>query len=132
MEFQEQHRALQAERDGLRGALQLLKSQHSCAVKDAQQQTQRMVVSQETERGTCKFELVCGLHVSCGPLLVWQQKEEETTKLRDSLEQQKQEAKRREAKLLAGASEQVETTCCAMATVTHNTAAGDLLTFLLR
>ncbi|XP_029685433.1 myosin-2 isoform X2 [Takifugu rubripes] len=78
LEFQEQQRALHAERDGLRGALQLLKSQHSCVVKDAQEQTQRM------------------------------QKEEETTKLRDSLEQQKQEAKRREAELLAGASEHVK------------------------
>lgn len=54
-EFQEQQRALQAERDGLKGALQLLKSQHSCVVKDAQEQTQRMVVSQETERLTGKF-----------------------------------------------------------------------------
>lgn len=45
LELQEQQRALHAERDGLKGALQLLKSQHSCAVKDAQEQTQRMMVS---------------------------------------------------------------------------------------
>lgn len=55
LEFQEQQRALHAERDGLRGALQLLKRQHGCVVKDAQEQTQRMVVSQETEQLTCKF-----------------------------------------------------------------------------
>lgn len=55
LEFQEQQRALHAERDGLKGALQLLKRQHSCVVKDAQEQTQRMVVSQEAEQLTCKF-----------------------------------------------------------------------------
>lgn len=55
LEFQEQQRALHQERDGLRGALQLLKRQHSCVVKDAQEQTQRMVVSQETEPLICKF-----------------------------------------------------------------------------
>lgn len=64
---------------------------------------------------------------------MWQQKEEETTKLRESLEQQKQEAKRREGKLLAGASEHVEMISCVMSTVIHSTAAGgDLLMFLFR
>ncbi|TNM89615.1 hypothetical protein fugu_003849 [Takifugu bimaculatus] len=53
LEFQEQQRALHAERDGLRGALQLLKSQHSCVVKDAQEQTQRMVRVQEMKRDSC-------------------------------------------------------------------------------
>lgn len=45
LELLEQQGTLHAERDGLRGALQLLKSQHSCVVKDAQEQTRRMMVS---------------------------------------------------------------------------------------
>lgn len=63
---------------------------------------------------------------------MWQQREEETTKLRDSLQQQKQEAKRREAELLAGASEHVEIISCVMSTVIHHTVAGDLLMFVFR
>lgn len=63
---------------------------------------------------------------------MWQQKEEETTKLRDSLEQQKREAKRHETELLAGASEHVEIISCVMSTVIHSTAAGNLLMFLFR
>lgn len=45
LDLQEQQGALCAERDGLRGALQLLKSQHSSVVTKAQEQTQRMMVS---------------------------------------------------------------------------------------
>lgn len=63
---------------------------------------------------------------------MWQQKEQETTTLRDSLEQQKQEAKRREAELLAGVNEHVEFISCVMSTVIHNTTAGDLLMLLFR
>lgn len=46
--LQEQQGALCAERDSMRGALQLLKSQHSSVVKEAHEQTQRMMVSYET------------------------------------------------------------------------------------
>lgn len=45
LDLQEQQGALCSERDGLRGALQLLRNQHSGVVKDAQGLTQRMMVS---------------------------------------------------------------------------------------
>lgn len=48
LDLQQQQEALCAERDGLRGALQLLKAQHSSVVKKAQEQSQRMAVSYET------------------------------------------------------------------------------------
>lgn len=45
LDLQKQHGALCTERDGLRGPLQLLKSQNSCVVKEAQEQNQRIMVS---------------------------------------------------------------------------------------
>lgn len=69
--------------------------------------------------------------VFSGPFSVWQQKEEETMKLRESLEQQKQEAKSREAELLAGASKNVGIIFCVMSTIIYNTV-GDVPMFLFR
>lgn len=113
-------------RDGLRGALQLLKRQHSSAVKEAQERSQRMVVSYETHSG--KIHASSGSSVVltgiCGHLLFWQQKEKETKKLRDSLEKRKQKAKSHE--LQAGASTHVPLSSVIF-TVLHNTKAGDVL-----
>lgn len=47
LDLQEQRGALQAERDGLKGELQHLKTQHCKALSDAQEQAHRMVVSAE-------------------------------------------------------------------------------------
>lgn len=44
LEIQEQREALQAERDGLKGELQHLKTEHYSALKEAQRQTQRIMV----------------------------------------------------------------------------------------
>lgn len=46
LDLQEQQGALRLERDGLRGALQQLKSQHSSALKEAQEKTQKIMVTQ--------------------------------------------------------------------------------------
>lgn len=45
LESQEQREALRAERDGLSGELQHLKTEHYSALKEAQRQTQRITVS---------------------------------------------------------------------------------------
>lgn len=107
LDLQEQQGALCAERDGLRGALQLLNSQHSSVVKEAQEQTQRILVSYESHLRKLFANFGSGvvLIVICGHLLLWQQKEKETKKLRESLEKQKQEVKSHE--LQAGASKHV-------------------------
>lgn len=112
LDLQEQQGALSAERDGLRGALQLLKSQHSSVVKEAQEQTQRRMVSYETHlhKLYAGFGSSVVLIVIGGHLLLWQQKEKETKKLRDSLEKQKQEAKSHE--LQQGASKHVQIIFC--------------------
>ncbi len=44
LDLQEHRGALQAERDGLKGELQDLRSQHCSALKEAQEQAHRMVV----------------------------------------------------------------------------------------
>lgn len=112
LDLQEQQGALCAERDGLRGALQLLKSQHSSVVKEAQEQTQRRMVSYETHlhKLNAGFGSSVVLIVIGGHLLLWQQKKKETKKLRDSLEKQKQEAKSHE--LQQGASKHVQIIFC--------------------
>lgn len=46
-DLQEQHGALQAERDGLKGELQHLETQHCSAMKEAQEQAHKAVVSAE-------------------------------------------------------------------------------------
>lgn len=112
LDLQEQQGALCAERDGLRGALQLLKSQHSSVVKEAQEQTQRRMVSYETHlhKLYAGFGSSVVLIVIGGHLMLWQQKEKETKKLRDSLEKQKQEAKSHE--LQQGAAKHVQIIFC--------------------
>ena len=45
LDLQEQRGLLQAERDELKGELQHLKSQHCRALKDAQEQAHKMIVS---------------------------------------------------------------------------------------
>lgn len=62
LELQGHQVALYAERDGLRGALQLLKSQHSSALKDAQEQTQRVMVSYEC---ALLSQLPTSFHLQC-------------------------------------------------------------------
>lgn len=62
----------------------------------------------------------------------WQLKEEETKKLRDSLEQQKHEAKSREEELHAEAKEKVLIICCLIYAITFNTIALDAPMFLFR
>lgn len=49
-DLHEQHGALQAERDGLKGELQHLETQHCSAMTEAQEQAQKAVVSAEGNR----------------------------------------------------------------------------------
>ncbi|CAB1443415.1 unnamed protein product, partial [Pleuronectes platessa] len=49
LDFHKQHGVLQAERDGLKGELHHLKSQQYKAVKEAQEQANRLVVDQQAE-----------------------------------------------------------------------------------
>lgn len=52
LDFQEQRGALQAQRDGLKGELQHVKTQHYKILKDTEEQASRMMVRAETD---CSF-----------------------------------------------------------------------------
>ncbi|XP_051279594.1 trichohyalin [Dicentrarchus labrax] len=131
LDFQEQHGALQAERDGLKGELQHLKTQHYNALKDTQEQTHRTVEAalkqqkkdltltheqqiqevnkqSEEEKANALKEQALSLtqHIESLKSSI-QLKEEEAKKLRNYLEQQKEEAKNREKELHVEASEKV-------------------------
>lgn len=56
LDLQEQHGALQVERDGLKGELQHLKTEHYSALKKAQEQTHRMMVSGEANCGFLRLK----------------------------------------------------------------------------
>ncbi|XP_058491880.1 trichohyalin [Solea solea] len=75
---QEQHGALQAERDGLKGALRHLKNQHCTAQREAREHTYQIML-----------------------------KEDEVKKLQISLEQQREQAEKREEELHKDNSEKV-------------------------
>ncbi|XP_069379843.1 trichohyalin isoform X2 [Paralichthys olivaceus] len=110
LDFQEQQGALQAERDGLKGELQHLKSQHYKAVKEAQEQTYRLMVKQQAEEEKAsalkEHTLVLTRCIDAMQSSI-QLKEEEAKNLRISLEQQKEAAKNREEELLKDTSEKV-------------------------
>ncbi|XP_070821299.1 trichohyalin [Chaetodon trifascialis] len=99
LDVQEQRGTLQAERDGLKGELQHLKTQHCSALTEVQEQTQRLM---EVALKQQKKDLTLAHEQQIQKL-----KEEDTKKLRDCLEQQKQEAKNREEELHAEALEKV-------------------------
>ncbi|XP_030273582.1 trichohyalin isoform X4 [Sparus aurata] len=130
-DLQEQHGALQAERDGLKGELQHLETQHCSAMKEAQEQAHkavevalkqqkkdlslaheqriRKVIKQtEEEKANALKEQALSLtpHIESLKSSL-ELKEKEAKKLRDSLEQQKAEAKNREEELHAEALEKV-------------------------
>ncbi|TMS03954.1 hypothetical protein E3U43_000843 [Larimichthys crocea] len=130
LDLQETRATLQAERDGLRGELQHLKTQHCSALKEAQKQAKRMEAAlkqqkkdltltheqqiqkvnkqaEEEKTNALKEQALClTQHIESLKSSI-QLKEEEARKLRDSLEQQKEEAKQREEELHAEASEKV-------------------------
>ncbi|XP_033946315.1 golgin subfamily A member 6-like protein 22 [Pseudochaenichthys georgianus] len=87
LDVQEQRGALQAERDGLKGALKHLETQHCNASKEAHQQAQTMDAALKKE----KKEMALAHEQQIQKL-----QEEEAKKLRDSLETQQQEATLRE------------------------------------
>ncbi|KAK1892033.1 hypothetical protein KUDE01_007110 [Dissostichus eleginoides] len=111
LDLQEQRGALQAERDGLKGALKHLKTQHCNASKEAHQQGQRMDAALKKEKKEMalaheqqiqkvnKQEKANALsltrHIESLKSSI-QLQEEEAKKLRDSLETQQQEAQQRE------------------------------------
>ncbi|XP_071339047.1 trichohyalin isoform X2 [Trachinotus anak] len=110
LDFQTQCGALQAERDGLKVELQHLKTQHCKALKEAQEQAQRMSINQqaEEEKASALKEQALALTRCIESMQSSiQLKEEEAKKLRKSLEQQKEEAKNREEELHVEASEKV-------------------------
>lgn len=51
LDLQEQHGALQAEREGLQGELRNMTAQHCTALREAQEQAQKMVVRGEADAG---------------------------------------------------------------------------------
>ncbi|XP_067377296.1 trichohyalin isoform X2 [Channa argus] len=89
--FQEHHGALQAERDGLTQELQLLKTQHCKALKEAQDQTHKMMKVQELEKERCaqQTEQESLLSVICKSL-----KEEHQAKLQRLQKQMAQDSQR--------------------------------------
>ncbi|KAF3850811.1 hypothetical protein F7725_012583, partial [Dissostichus mawsoni] len=101
LDLQEQRGALQAERDGLKGALKHLKTQHCNASKEAHQQGQRMDAALKKE----KKEMALAHEQQIQKL-----QEEEAKKLRDSLETQQQEAQQREEQQHKEALEKVHKT----------------------
>ncbi|KAI9535731.1 hypothetical protein NQZ68_041577 [Dissostichus eleginoides] len=101
LDLQEQLGALQAERDGLKGALKHLKTQHCNASKEAHQQGQRMDAALKKE----KKEMALAHEQQIQKL-----QEEEAKKLRDSLETQQQEAQQREEQQHKEALEKVHKT----------------------
>ncbi|XP_044053052.1 trichohyalin isoform X2 [Siniperca chuatsi] len=131
LDLQKQCGALQAERDGLKGELQHLKTQHCNALKEAQEQAHRMMeaalkqqkkdltlaheqqiqkVNKQTEEEKAdalkEQALTLIRHIESLKSSI-QLKEEEAKKLRNSLEQQKEEAKDREEELHVEALEKV-------------------------
>ncbi|KAG7488992.1 hypothetical protein JOB18_002459 [Solea senegalensis] len=90
---QEQHGALQAERDGLKGALRHLESQHCTAQREAREHTYQIMESVEVTF-TCDLGFL-------------QLKDDEVKKLQISLEQQREQAKNREEELHKDNSEKV-------------------------
>ncbi|XP_076587924.1 uncharacterized protein LOC143321450 isoform X2 [Chaetodon auriga] len=99
LDIQEQRGTLRAERDGLKGELQHLKTQRCSALKEAQEQTHRLMEAALKQQ---KKDLTLAHEQQIQKL-----KDEEAKKLRDCLEQQKQEAKNREEELHAEALEKV-------------------------
>ncbi|XP_035495332.1 myosin heavy chain, skeletal muscle isoform X2 [Scophthalmus maximus] len=110
LHLQEQHGTLQAERDGLKGELKHLTTQHYKAQKEAQEQAYRMMVNQQTKEEKagdlkehtlaltrCIETMQNSIHL----------KEEEAKKLRMSLEQRREEARNREEQLHIEVSEKV-------------------------
>ncbi|KAM8760782.1 uncharacterized protein AB9X84_008727 isoform 4-T4 [Acanthopagrus schlegelii] len=127
-DLHEQHGALQAERDGLKGELQHLETQHCSAMTEAQEQAQKAVEAAlkqqkkdltlaheqriqkqtEEEKANALREQALSLTRHIESLKTsFELKEKEAKKLRDSLEQQKEEAKNREEQLHAEALEKV-------------------------
>ncbi|KAJ4942069.1 hypothetical protein JOQ06_011939 [Pogonophryne albipinna] len=111
LDVQEQRGALQAERDGLKGALKHLKTQHCNASKEAHQQAQTMDAALKKEKKEMALAheqqiqkvnkpekanaLSLTRHIESLKSSI-QLQEEEAKKLRDSLETQQQEAQLRE------------------------------------
>ncbi|XP_023269292.1 trichohyalin-like [Seriola lalandi dorsalis] len=113
LDSQEQCRALQAERDGLKVELQHLKIQHYTALKEAQEQTQRMTVNQqaeEEEASALKEQTLALTRCIESMQSSIQLKDEEAKMLRKSLEKRREEAKNREEELHVEASEKVQET----------------------
>ncbi|KAK5871483.1 hypothetical protein PBY51_004364 [Eleginops maclovinus] len=128
LDLQEQRGALQAERDGLQGELNHLKTQHCSARKEAHKQSQRMEaalkkqkkelalahqqqiqkVNKQTEEEKANA-LSLTRHIESLKSSI-QLKEEETKKLRDSLETLQQETKQREEQQHKEALEEVHKT----------------------
>ncbi|XP_073321889.1 uncharacterized protein [Pagrus major] len=126
-DLQEQHGALQDERDGLKGELQRLETQHCNAMKEAQerahkaveaalkQQKKDLTLAHEQQIQKTEEEKANALKQQALSLTRHTEslkssielKEKEAKKLRDSLEQQKVEAKSREEELQAEALEKV-------------------------
>ncbi|XP_034004398.1 trichohyalin isoform X2 [Trematomus bernacchii] len=103
LDLQEQRGALQAERDGLKGALKHLKTQHCNASKEAHQQAQRMDAALKKEKKEMALALAHEQQIQ-------KLHEEEAKKLRDSLETQQQEAQQREEQQHKEALEKVHKT----------------------
>ncbi|XP_022077964.2 trichohyalin isoform X2 [Acanthochromis polyacanthus] len=97
LDLKEQCGAFQAERDGLKGELQHLKTQHSKALKEAQEQTHRMKVKKQAEEekahGLKEEMLSLTRHIESMQSSI-QLKEEEVIQLRKSLQQWREEAKK--------------------------------------
>ncbi|CAB1439409.1 unnamed protein product, partial [Pleuronectes platessa] len=110
LDFQEKHGVLQAERDGLKGELHHLKNQQYKALKEAQEQANRLVVDQQAEEekaGALKEHtrvLTRCIEAMQSSIKI---KEEEAKQLRISLEQQREEGKNHEEELHKDASEKV-------------------------
>ncbi|XP_047447589.1 trichohyalin [Mugil cephalus] len=102
LHVQEQYEALQAERDGLRGELEHLKTQHYEELKEAQEQTHMLMVNKQSEeektRALKEETLALTQRIEFMQSSI-QRKEEEVIKLRKSLRQQKEEAKKHEEDL---------------------------------
>ncbi|XP_069577634.1 golgin subfamily A member 6-like protein 25 [Brachyistius frenatus] len=108
--LQEQCGVLRAERDGLKGELQHLKTQRNKGLKEAKEQAHRMMVDKQAEEekaGVLKEQtLSLTQHIESMQSSM-QLKEEEVIKLRNSLQQQRKEAKEREEELRVEALEKV-------------------------
>ncbi|XP_054867244.1 early endosome antigen 1 isoform X2 [Amphiprion ocellaris] len=110
LDLKEQCGAFQAERDGLKGELQHLKTQHCKALKEAQVQVHRMKVNKQAEEEKAhdlKEEMLSLTgHIESMQSSI-QLKEEEVIQLRKSLQQQREEAKKCEKEWHVEALEKV-------------------------